>query len=53
MQCNHVITDSDWSQFKSEGWDVVVDVIFSVVAVVVVVVVVVVIVVKMAVLQLF
>ena len=22
VQCNHVITDSDWSQFKSEGWDV-------------------------------
>ena len=22
VQCNHVFTDSDWSQFKSEGWDV-------------------------------
>ena len=22
VQCNHVFTDSDWSQFKSEGWEV-------------------------------
>ena len=22
VQCNYKFTDSDWSQFKSEGWDV-------------------------------
>ena len=22
VRCSHVFTDSDWSQFKSEGWDV-------------------------------